>query len=182
MNDDKVHHESKKLYDLLIELAKSGINNLIRTYSQTDKIHILHTLQLYKNILEGGNNSDTFSNKRLETFEIDNLSNSQSSQAPRSSPATFTSTAKNKNTKPKQQILRDDDSEEEKNNDVKSGSVTQMQQLQSQQQQQQSQDIKNIDDVFIRITDIYTQEIYYIVYNTNYKLVQMRKHVYALNP
>ena len=166
LNDDKVHHESKKLYDLLIELAKSGINNLIRTYSQTDKIHILHTLQLYKNILEGGNSSDTFSNKRLETFEIDNLSNSQASQAPRSSPATFSSNAKNKNIKPKQQILRDDDLEEEKNNDVKSSSITQMQQLHSQQQQQQSQDIKNIDDVFIRITDIYTQEIYNIIYNT----------------
>ena len=62
--------------------------------------------------------------------------------------------------------MRDDDLEEEKNNDVKSSSITQMQQLHSQQQQQQSQDIKNIDDVFIRITDIYTQEIYNIIYNT----------------
>ena len=94
LSEDKIHHESKKLYDLLIELAKSGINNLIRTYSQTDKIHILHTLQLYKNILEGGNNIESFASKRLETFEIDHLSNSPASHASRSSPASFTSNTK----------------------------------------------------------------------------------------
>jgi hypothetical protein len=163
LSEDKIHHESKKLYDLLIELAKSGINNLIRTYSQTDKIHILHTLQLYKNILEGGNNIESFASKRLETFEIDHLSNSPASHASRSSPASFTSNTKNKNTKSKQQVLRENDSDEEKNSEVKS--ITNMQQLNT-NQYQQSQDIKNIDDVFIRITDIYTQEIYNIIYNT----------------
>jgi hypothetical protein len=166
LSEDKMHHESKKLYDLLIELAKSGINNLIRTYSQTDKIHILHTLQLYKNILEGGNNIESFSSKRLETFEIDHLSNSPASHVSRSSPASFTSNTKNKNTKSKQQVLRENDSDEEKNSEVKS--ITNMQQLNTNQHQQyqQTQDIKNIDDVFIRITDIYTQEIYNIIYNT----------------
>ena len=34
------------------ELAKTGINNLTRTYNQTDKIHILHTLQMYKGMLD----------------------------------------------------------------------------------------------------------------------------------
>ena len=53
LNDSKTNPENKKLYDLLIELAKTGIGNLIRTYSQTDKIHILHTLQMYKGMLEG---------------------------------------------------------------------------------------------------------------------------------
>ena len=40
------------LFSLLNELAKTGINNLIRTYNQTDKIHILHTLQMYKGMLD----------------------------------------------------------------------------------------------------------------------------------
>ena len=40
------------LFGLLNELAKTGINNLIRTYNQTDKIHILHTLQMYKGMLD----------------------------------------------------------------------------------------------------------------------------------
>jgi hypothetical protein len=49
--------EHTKLFELLIHLAKNGINNLIRTYNQTDKTHVLHTLQMYKNMLDGTNNS-----------------------------------------------------------------------------------------------------------------------------
>jgi hypothetical protein len=44
--------ENRKLFLLLIELAKIGINNLTRTYNQTEKIHILHTLQMYKGMLD----------------------------------------------------------------------------------------------------------------------------------
>lgn len=49
--DIKVEHT--KLFELLIHQAKNGINNLIRTYNQTDKTHVLHTLQMYKNMLDG---------------------------------------------------------------------------------------------------------------------------------
>lgn len=55
--DVKVEHT--KLFELLIHLAKNGINNLIRTYNQTDKTHVLHTLQMYKNMLDGTNNTFT---------------------------------------------------------------------------------------------------------------------------
>jgi hypothetical protein len=44
--------ENAALFSLLNELAKTGINNLIRTYNQSDKIHILHTLQMYKGMLD----------------------------------------------------------------------------------------------------------------------------------
>lgn len=65
---------NKKLYELLIELAKNGIGNLIRTYGQTDKIHILHTLQMYKNILETDTDM-TKQNQRPDSYnhELDNL-------------------------------------------------------------------------------------------------------------
>jgi hypothetical protein len=53
--DIKVGHT--KLFELLISLAKNGINNLIRTYNQTDKTHVLHTLQMYKNMLDGTNHN-----------------------------------------------------------------------------------------------------------------------------
>jgi len=56
--DIKVEHA--KLFELLIHLAKNGINNLIRTYNQTDKTHVLHTLQMYKNMLDGTNNAFTY--------------------------------------------------------------------------------------------------------------------------
>lgn len=48
-----VKMEHAKLFELLILKAKNGINNLIRTYNQTDKTHVLHTLQMYKNMLDG---------------------------------------------------------------------------------------------------------------------------------
>ena len=44
-----VHH---RLYALLIDMSKTGINKLIRTYGQTDKPHILQTLTMYKFILD----------------------------------------------------------------------------------------------------------------------------------
>jgi len=44
--------ENAALFALLNELAKTGINNLTRTYNHSDKIHILHTLQMYKGMLD----------------------------------------------------------------------------------------------------------------------------------
>ena len=41
-----------RLYALLIDLSKTGINKLIRTYGQTDKPHILQTLTMYKFMLD----------------------------------------------------------------------------------------------------------------------------------
>jgi len=41
-----------RLHVLLIDLAKTGINQLMRTYGQTDKPHILQTLTMYKFILD----------------------------------------------------------------------------------------------------------------------------------
>ena len=48
-DDGSVQH---RLHLLLNELAKTGINKLIRTYGQTDKPHILQTLTMYKFILD----------------------------------------------------------------------------------------------------------------------------------
>lgn len=41
----------KPLYELLIELSKRGLDKLIMTYTNTDRINVLHTLQMYKVIL-----------------------------------------------------------------------------------------------------------------------------------
>ena len=179
MNDSKSSQENKKLYDLLIELAKTGIGNLIRTYSQTDKIHILHTLQMYKTILEsdgkGQKNNEILYQKRFENYELHNLPNSHASVVPHiqsssqgggasiSFMASKREKEKDKKTKIMQKILRDESPEQEPvpvtemdsivNNDSTSSDVS-------------SPEVKNIDDVFIRITDIYTQEIYNIIYNT----------------
>jgi hypothetical protein len=156
---------NKKLYELLIELAKNGIGNLIRTYGQTEKIHILHTLQMYKNILE--NDSDlTKQNQRPDIYnhEIDNLVVSHASHTSHASHASQ-DTQKDKSNKKKvklQQILRDDDNEDEHDQDKSLQKNTNTYNSKS----SDGISTKKIDDVFIRITDIYTQEVYYIIYNT----------------
>ena len=193
LNDSKTNPENKKLYDLLIELAKSGIGNLIRTYSQTDKIHILHTLQMYKNILEGDGNGNGNGNghgqKRFDSHEISNLSNSHESHASHASHASshisggsFMASKrekeKDKKTKTMQKILRDDspeldqeqeqEKEKERVREREDNNAYEMKNdaVASVASHCNSNEIKNIDDVFIRITDIYIQDIYNIIYNT----------------
>ena len=205
LNDTKVNPENKKLYDLLIELAKSGIGNLIRTYSQTDKIHILHTLQMYKNILEGDGNGHGHGQKRFDNYEIHNLPNSHESHAPHAphdsksqqvSIASFVGGAsgasgssggsfmmskrekdKDKKTKTMQKILRDDSPELEQEQEQEQEQERERERERGHNNSYEmrndavastgvSNEIKNIDDVFIRITDIYTQDIYNIIYNT----------------
>ena len=150
---------NKKLYELLIELAKNGIGNLIRTYGQTDKIHILHTLQMYKNILETDNEM-TKQNQRPDSYnhEMDNLIVSQPSHPSHDTQRDKSNKKKGKSSHQMQQVLRDDDNEEEHEPDTSSQKNT--------SKPIETISTKKIDDVFIRITDIYTQEIYYIIYNT----------------
>jgi hypothetical protein len=167
---------NKKLYELLIELAKNGIGNLIRTYGQTEKIHILHTLQMYKNILET-DTENTKQNQRLDSYnyELDNLIVSHASHASQD----IQKDKLNKKKVKSQQALLDDDNEEENNQDVKD--IKDVKDSNTQKNNSKPSDTistKKIDDVFIRITDIYTQEIYYIIYNT---LILMEQNDNAYN-
>jgi hypothetical protein len=157
---------NKKLYELLIELAKNGIGNLIRTYGQTEKIHILHTLQMYKNILE----TDTDLTKQSQrpdvyNHELDNLIVSHPSHPSHDLQRDKSNKKKGKSSHQMQQVLRDDDNEEEHEPDTSSQKNT--------SKPSDTMSTKKIDDVFIRITDMYSQEIYYIIYNT---LILMEKN------
>ena len=191
--NEKANSDNKKLYALLIEMAKNGIANLIRTYSQTDKIHILHTLQMYKNILEGGSGDSLapgHNSKRMDHFELDNLVISPASNVSRNSgapppppPPTASFTKKdNKRKQHQQQLLRDDDDQDAGNEGDTPGpnsAAHAAEELSSViHKHDNSQDVKNIDDVFIRITDIYTQEMYNIMYNTLI-LIKNNEQVYT---
>ena len=202
LNSPTAPADNKKLYDILIELAKSGIGNLIRTYSQTDKIHILHTLQMYKAMLEsdekGRNSNELLCQKRFDNYELSNLSISPESHAAHmfnthqihtssngglassaSSGSFFASKRekdKDKKLKIMQKVLHDD-SPEHSDPSYDKNSEYKMQKLNENNHEndaidsgdssnKSSREVKNIDDVFIRITDIYTQEIYNIIYNS----------------
>ena len=155
---------------------------MVSPYSQTEKIHILHTLQMYKNILDGGNESSTQGNgaKRIDHFEIDNLVISPASNVSRNSgasasgesgaPPTSASFLKkdNKKKQHQHQLLRDDDDGDEGDTpgtNCPSDDVNMKELSSVMHKNDNSQDVRNIDDVFIRITDIYTQEMYNIMYN-----------------
>ena len=45
-------NEDAKLFKLLIKLAKQGIDNLLLTYSTIDQPSLLHTLQMYRTLLD----------------------------------------------------------------------------------------------------------------------------------
>jgi len=184
--NEKANSNNKKLYALLIEMARNGIANLIRTYSQTEKIHILHTLQMYKNILEGGSGDSlapSHNTKRMDHFELDNLVISPASNVSRNSGASASAASTppqssasflkkdNKKKQHQQQLLRDDDDDNDRQNVGNDGDTpganSAADELSSViHKNDNSQDVRNIDDVFIRITDIYTQEMYNIMYNT----------------
>jgi len=45
-------HKSDTIFNYILELAKDGLNQLSKTYSNTNKTSIIHTLSLYKALLQ----------------------------------------------------------------------------------------------------------------------------------
>ena len=126
------------LFALLHELAKTGINNLIRTYNQTDKIHILHTLHMYKGMLDNpelvrriANRSDDNDNDAASAADCQLPSRVKS---PTSSPPLRPMTAMTSS--------------------VPIDSLVDT----------------NVDLIFVKITDLYSQEDYTIIYHTLQKI------------
>jgi hypothetical protein len=133
---------NSQLFSLLNELAKIGINNLIRTYNQTDKIHILHTLQMYKGMLD---------NPEL----VRRLGSSSSSSS--SSSATPSSNEYNNDdgggddepALPRQFPLPS------KYNTVHTDGIIES---------------SNIDTIFTKITELYSQDDFNLIYHTLMKI------------
>jgi hypothetical protein len=105
--------EYSELFTLLIDLAKNGINNLIRTYNQTEKTHVLHTLQMYKNMLDGSSTHHIVSPNTPINLTPVGESNSPQSTSSASSTA-----------------------------------------------------ISDMDDIFIKISELYTDEVFKIIHQT----------------
>jgi hypothetical protein len=150
--DVKIGHT--KLFELLITLAKNGINNLIRTYNQTDKTHVLHTLQMYKNMLDGTNHN-------YHTATV-----ATTVSIPESFPANANVRSdgndKNKKNKiPRPENASDSDNEKQVKNKETTNSVPVV----------PVPDI-DMDTIFIKISDLYTDEIFQIIYST---LIEMER-------
>ena len=173
--DAEIGSTNQRLYALLIKLAKSGIDNLIRTYNQTAEVHLLHTLQMFKNMLEkpaepvvlqspslearrevvdddampplslyggGGGNNDAKKKKKQQQTSSQQTSSQQTSS------------------QHSQQSQQSQSYPHSHNQELQLQEPTEMSSI--------SNDIVygNIDNVFIRITELYSQEEYNIIYNT----------------
>ena len=67
------HFQNEKkysfLYELILKLAKGGIDKLITTYSNSERISVLHTLQMYKVMLD----KPEFFNPDFQSSELNGL-------------------------------------------------------------------------------------------------------------
>jgi hypothetical protein len=136
--------ENAALFTLLNELAKTGINNLTRTYNQTDKIHILHTLQMYKGMLD---NPELV--RRLARTD-DGGGGCGLNDTDDELPRKFSSTIKSPTSSPPLRPM---------NAGVTPPSVP-----------IDSLVDTNVDLIFVKITDLYSQEDYTIIYHTLLKI------------
>jgi hypothetical protein len=148
------------LFSLLNELAKTGINNLTRTYNQSDKIHILHTLQMYKGMLD---------NPEL----VRRLSKAEEGSGGGGAASAATSAEDDDETKlPRRFPLKVRNS---------SGSSPPLHPMPTAPGSSSSSSSvptvpidslvdNNIDTIFVKITDLYQQEDYTIIYHTLLKI------------
>ena len=131
--------ENAALFALLNELAKTGINNLTRTYNQTDKIHILHTLQMYKGMLDNPDLARRIAN-RHDDDDDDETKLPSRVKSPTSSPPlrpmnTMAPMGASASNVPIDSLVD-----------------------------------TNVDLIFVKITDLYSQEDYTIIYYTLQKI------------
>ena len=152
--------ENRKLFLLLIELAKIGINNLTRTYNLTDKIHILHTLQMYKGMLDnpelvrrlgnsGGGGGGGANTGHDHDHDHDHGGDVDDEPMPRQFPLKVRGSSAS-SSPPMRPLLTP----------AAGAPVIPNDSLMD----------NNIDTIFIKITDLYSQEDYTIIYHTLMKI------------
>jgi hypothetical protein len=138
----------RPLYELLIELSKHGLNNLIQTYTDCNKINVLHTLTMYKVMLE----KPEFFNPEQPVIEVgnDDIQQQQSTVADGSQ-------LKNKAKHQKQNSISVHEFDKvalssKTGNNPSMGPGT--------------SSLTNIDTIFDKIVSIYSPEELNIIYNT----------------
>lgn len=150
------------LYNLLIECAKDGLSRLAQTYSNIDKVSLLHTLQMYKVILDNPNFFE--SNPSSKTITPQNT--------PPFKPMTPVPIKDKENKK---------DSKKENKNVEKENEVIEKETNNREKTLQQ-----NIDSIFINIREIYSKEELYIIHNVLHMLINAEeddcyKYIEGLN-
>ena len=142
--------ENAALFALLNELAKTGINNLTRTYNQTDKIHILHTLQMYKGMLD---NPDLV--RRIANRPDDAAAAADTADTVDATDCQLPSRIKSPSSSPPLRPMT---------------AMTALGATSASNVPIDSLVDTNVDIIFVKITDLYSQEDYTIIYHTLIKI------------
>lgn len=141
--------EENKLYELILKLSKRGIDSILQTYASSEQPSLLHTLQMYRTMLD-----------RPEIF-IQETSTSLSSTEKLSS-SKNSSSGRNSNSNSNTNL-----SSRDKEDDIPPPSpITDT-----------NNSNKDIDDVFIKIRQIYSRYEFSILYN-NLLLLEKRPEQY----
>jgi hypothetical protein len=172
------------LYAMLVVNARAGIDKLIRTYSDTNKPHILHTLSMYKTML--GSNADQpqlqLPQQSQETLYSEQ-SRSQSQSQSQSQQVASQNSSVSVFGKRKGSISSSAPATESQTPLIPMNAMESQQQSQQQPQQQQQPQphsltsdpaIANasIDSIFSTIVDKYNPQIFSIIHNV---LLQLHK-------
>lgn len=177
-----VKMEHTKLFELLIHSAKNGINNLIRTYNQTDKTHVLHTLQMYKNMLDGTNNNYNYHTAASPVSIIPESNHfiSSSSMPQQQSFMTHAHSPHDKNNKNNNKHGYHDKKNKLTRIENENNSISQESENERQLNKKEINSFPmsspvspaspaspeiDMDTIFIKISELYTDEIFRIIYN-----------------
>lgn len=169
-----IKYNEHNLYDIIIHCAKGGLNNLIETYSNSEKISILHTLELYKLLLNNKQFELDTGETQLNNEDLDKMYNSielEKEVLERQALDKQTHNYKNKKQKKSQY-------EHSKYNMNNYDSII-----------GNKNDNANIDSIFIKITKLYSNNEYNIILNTLLLLINnneidvsgREKIIYGLN-
>ena len=154
--NDNSNKTDKLLYELLIRLSKKGIDNILQTYANVDEPSLLHTLQMYKTLLDNPNlimDNDSNRTPRIEQQNDINRNDTNKKE-----PKNEQRNDSNKNDIHKNDLQRN----EQQRNEVSSSSdITK----------------KSIDDVFIKIREIYSIYDRNMIYNI-LTLIEKRPEYY----
>lgn len=144
--------EENKLYELILKLSKKGIDSILQTYASSDQPSLLHTLQMYRTMLD---KPEIFTQEALPSEKSicnEKVSNNDNDKD------------KDKKTD-KKKIVKDTDNEDSDFNTIKTSEIT------------INNSNKDIDDVFIKIRQIYSKHEFSIIYN-NLLLLEKRPDQY----
>lgn len=142
--------EENKLYELILKLSKRGIDSILQTYASSEQPSLLHTLQMYRTMLD-----------RPEIF----IQDTSSSSTEKLSSSKNSSSGRNSNSNSNTNL-----SSRDKEDDIPPSSPT----ISSSDTNNSN---KDIDDVFIKIRQIYSRYEFSILYN-NLLLLEKRPEQY----